>query len=262
MAASDKRRHAEEALELQQLELVSDTEDEIDLVELFFRLLEKAWVIILAAVIAAVAMGLFTHFCIDNTYESSAKLYVLDTGNSAIDLSKLNIGEKLADDYVQVFKNWHVYEKVVEGLRIQGLDIPYSYTQLQGMMKVQVINNTRIIQITITAGDPNEAQQIAMAYAHAAKSFIANTMKTSEPTIFEDARVPSGPSGPSMGRNVILAFLLGAAAAAAVVIILFLVDDRIRTSEQLEKRVGLTTLGLMPIQERKTRKSSKEARRK
>lgn len=259
---ADMRRHAEEALELQQLEWANnDTEDEIDLVELFFRLIEKAWIIILAAVVAAVAMGLFTHFCIDNTYESTAKLYVLDTGNSAIDLSKLNIGEKLADDYVQVFKNWHVYEKVVEGLRIQGRDIPYSYGELQNMMRVQVISNTRIIQITITSGDPVEAQQIATSYAHAAKSFIANTMKTSEPTIFEEARVPTRPSGPSMIRNVILAFLLGAAATAGIVIVLFLTDDRIRTAEQLEKRIGLTTLGLMPIQERKTRKSVKEGRR-
>lgn len=261
MAVTIRKKHAEEALELQSMEWTTEPEEEIDLLELFFRLLEKAWIIILVAILAAVAMGLFTHFAIDPTYESSAKLYVLDTGNSAIDLSKLNIGEKLADDYVQVFKNWHVYEKVVEGLRIQGMDIPYSYTQLQNMMKVHVISNTRIIQISITAKDPVEAQRIATAYAYAAKSFIANTMKTSEPTIFEEARVPSVPSGPSLLRNVILAFLLGAVAAAAVVIVLFLVDDRIRTSEQLEKRLGLATLGLMPIQEKKTRKSGKEGRR-
>ena len=60
-------------------------------------------------------------------YTATSKLYVVNTKDSAINLSDLQIGNYLASDYTEVFSNWHVHEMVLQRL---GLD--YTYSQLAG----------------------------------------------------------------------------------------------------------------------------------
>ena len=55
----------------------NEHEDEIDLVELFFLLKRKIWIILAAGLILATATGIFTEFCIKPMYSSTAKLYIL-----------------------------------------------------------------------------------------------------------------------------------------------------------------------------------------
>lgn len=222
----------------------NDGELEIDLVELMYRMLEKIKWIILAAAIGMVVGFLFTKFMVTPQYEATAKLYVMETKNQVVDLTALNLSDKLTSDYVQVFKNWHVHEKVLSTL---GLD--YSYKQIQDMLTITTPSDTRIIEIKVTNPNPQEAYDIAMAYANIAPAFIEAKMETSRPNIFEEARVPVNPSSPSLIKNMILTTMLGAIVAMAIIVIQFIMDDRIRTAEQLQKHLGLATLGMMPVQE-------------
>ena len=80
-------------------------ESEIDLVELFYRLVEKAKYIIACALLGAVAMGAYTFFCVTPMYTATSKLYVLNSSGAAISLSDLQVGSSLASDYMEVFKN-------------------------------------------------------------------------------------------------------------------------------------------------------------
>ena len=109
-------------------QLPADDHDEveIDLVELMYRLLEKAKFIVLAALIGAILSGAYTLWFVTPLYSATAKLYVVNSNaNSVIDLSALQIGTQLASDYKEVFSNWHVHERVLEKL---GL----SYTPISG----------------------------------------------------------------------------------------------------------------------------------
>lgn len=249
---------------LQMAESGSNSSVDIDLVEMFYRLLENAKWIILAAMLGAFAFGLYTHNFVTPTYQSTAKLYVVNSSDSAINLTDLNIGDKIADDFVQVFRNRDVYDQVVIHMKEKyGVDLKYSFGRMQSMMGISIITDTRILKITVTSPDPVEAYQIATAYADMAKEFIAGIMGMDKPTDFEKARIATSPSGPNMSRSVVMGFLVGAVIATAIIVLQFIVDDRIRTAEQLQKRLGMPTLGMVPIQgtERKNRKKSKGARK-
>lgn len=242
--------------QMEQYEPAADEGREIDLVELFYRLLEKMIWIVLAAVIAAGAFAAYTHFFVEPTYSSTAKLYVVSTSESAINLTDLNLGDKVADDFVQVFKNRDVYDQVVVCMKEDyGVDLEYSYREIQKMMNISVISDTRILQITVTSLDAKEAEQIATAYAKTAKDFVAAVMGLQKPTDFERAR-EGVLNAPNVLRNAILGFVGGAVAAMAVIVLMFIFDDRIRAAEQLQKKLGLSTLGMMPVQEGE-RKSSR-----
>lgn len=231
-------------------------EEEIDLVEIFFKLLENAKYIVAVALLGAVLAGLITYFLITPTYTATSKLYVLNSDDSALNLSDLQIGSYLANDYQEVFSNWHVHEMVLQHL---GLD--YTYTQLSKMVKVSNPKDTRILYIEVSSNDPGEAQAMANEYAKVAQEFIAAKMETKAPTIFEEALLPYKPSSPSLTRNVLIGFVLGVFAVCAVVIIRFLVDDRIHNADEIEKYLGMATLGVMPKQERTVRKRKAAARK-
>lgn len=216
---------------------------EIDLLEMLYRLLEKARYIILAALLGALVVGVYTFRFITPTYQATSKLYILNPKDSVINLSELQVGTTLAADYVEVFKTNRVAREVQSMLK---LDKKYSVTQIKNMVSVVRRPNTRILYITVTSPDATEAMNMANAFAAAAKSFIADTMSTREPTDFEEAEKPLRPSAPNKVRNIALGFIVGALAAIAVLVIQFIADDRIRNVETLEKRLGLPVLGMMP----------------
>ena len=217
---------------------------EIDLVELMYRMLEKIKWIIAFALVGMIVAGLYTKFCVTPMYEAKTKLYVQESKNNVVDLSSINLADKLTADYMQVFNNWHVHEMV-----ITSLDLPYSYRSIQRMISVDILENSRILELTVTSADPREAYNIAMAYAQIAPAFIEAKMETSRPNIFEEARIPTKPSSPNMTINVLLGTFLGAAIAIAIIFVQFVSDDRVRNAEMLQKRLGLATLGMMPVQD-------------
>ncbi|MBR4234652.1 MAG: hypothetical protein IKR85_01135 [Clostridia bacterium] len=219
---------------------------EIDLVELLYRLLEKIKYIIAASLLGAVLAFLITNYLIDPEYTATSKLYVLNSGDSVINLSDLQIGNYLANDYTEVFKNYKLHEDVLKDDEIQKLNLTYSPKTLMSMVKISNPSDTRILYINVTSKSASDAMELANAYARVAREFIASVMQTVEPNIFEKARLPENPSSPSKTRNTVIGFVIGLAISCAIIIIKFLADDRIRTTDDLLKYAGLTTLGLVP----------------
>ncbi len=144
------------------------SEMEIDLTELFYRLLENWKYLVLAALLGAVLAALYTFCLVTPKYTATSKLYVVNTSNSVVDLSALQIGTQLADDYKEVFSNWHVHERV-----IQELDLPYSYKELNNMVSVTNTDSQRILHIKVESTTPDEAKLLADTYARVAQEFIA-----------------------------------------------------------------------------------------
>ena len=221
---------------------VSDEAVEIDLVALFYRFLEKAHWIILTALIGAAIAGVLVFKVITPIYEATAKIYIVGS-DTTISLSDLQIGSNLAADYQEVFKNWHVHELVDK-----RLNLDYTYTQLSNMITVTNPANTHVLYVTVKSPDPAEAKAVADTYAQVAREFIAAKMDMREPNIFEEAKMPDRPSTPRKTRDIVIGFMLGALLAMAVVTVKFLGDDRICSSEDIEKVGNLSTLGLIPLQ--------------
>lgn len=115
------------------------------------------------------------------------------------------------------------------------------------MISVSNPSNTRILYITARAGSPREAAQLANEYAAVAQKYISETMQTDQPSVFSEALEPVSPVSPKKGRNVVLGFLLGAIALAGVFTVQFIMDDRIKTSEDITKYANMPTLAIVPI---------------
>ena len=232
-------------------------EMEIDLLELLFRLIEKAKYIIAAAMVGAILMASYSLFIAKPTYEATSKLYVLSQQNSAINLSDLQIGSQLTNDYMQVFNTWEVQEMVLQKL---GLD--YTYKELRQMLKLSNPSDTRILHITATSTDPIEAANIANAFAAVAQHYIAEVMLTDEPSLFSEALIPTEKVGPQRTRNTILGFLVGAVLACAVIVVQFIMDDKIKNADDIRKYALLPTLAVVPVNGGSSKSSAGQVRGK
>ena len=59
--------------------------------------------------------------------------------------------------------------------------------------------------------------------------------------------MPGAPISPSLKINLILALALGAAAAGGADWLIEVLDDTFKTAEDLEERLGMPVLGVIPF---------------
>ena len=94
-----------------------DREVEIDLLDLFYYYRSKIILIIAAFVVGAVIAGCVTHFLIVPKYTATSTMYMVSSSSgSVVDLSDLNIGESLSQDYVELIKTRPILEETIDGV--------------------------------------------------------------------------------------------------------------------------------------------------
>lgn len=224
----------------------------IDLMELIYRLLASWKLIVSLALVLAIVSGVYTVFFVTPMYEATSTIYVLNRSDSAINFSDLQLGTALTQDYIKVFKMWEVHEQV-----ISNLNLTYTYSEIRSMLTITNDSDTRMLDITITSPDANEAAAIANEYAKVASQYIADTMSTDKPNIMSVALVPANPVSPNKTRNILLGFMLGAILACGYVTIGLLLDDKYKTAEDIRRYTGLTTLAVVPVEPMENKKSSR-----
>ena len=217
----------------------------IDLIGLFFAIIEKFWLVAICAILGALVMGWLAGRS-GTTYTATAKLFIVDTSSGSINISNLQLGTVLTMDYQEVFKTWEVHEMVIE-----ELELPYSYGQMQSMLTVSNPEDTRILYITVRFPDAKMAADIANAYAKAAKTFIINTMRGEEPSDFSIALEPSTGYRVSKSSRMMMGFMLGSVLAVGLITFRFVLDNRPRSPETIETYGGIPTLAVFPARGKK-----------
>ena len=221
-----------------------DGEMTIDLMEYLYRLLANLKLIVLLTV----AFAIFGHFYgvreITPLYQAKSTIYVVGTDN-ALNFSNIQLGSYMMSDYIKVFDIWEVHEKVRQELNLQN----YSYGALRGMISVKNDDGTRMLDITAVSPDPQMAADVANAYARVVSDYIADTMRMDKPSIMSVALVPTNPFNISYTRNTTKFLLIGLALSFAIVFVQMLLDDKIKTAEDVTRYTGLTNLAVVPIEE-------------
>lgn len=231
-------------------------EIEIDLVELFMVLLRHLALIMSVGVMTALIAYLWTQLMISPTFQSTTKIVILNKQNQTnVTYSDIQLGTQLTKDYAELIQSRYVLEEV-----IQQLDLEMSYKQLSGNVSVTTPSDARILAITVEDTDPVRAMQIANTIREVSSIHILKVMDIQAVNVAETANMPTGKSGPSTMKNVFIGGVLGAFLVAAVVVLRFLLDDTIKTPDDVEKYLQLSTLAMIPINE--IEKGSKKKRKK
>lgn len=224
-------------------EQINNEEVEIDLRQIFSVILSKIVVIILVGVIFGLVALIGSKMLIKPTYESTTSLYVLNRqSQGTTTYSDLQSSTQLTQDYIVLVTSRSVTEKVISELKLDMTN-----EELVKMINVNTPTNTRVLEITVSSHDQKQAKEIADKVADVSADSIGQIMQTEKVTRIDAAQLPEKPVSPDVVKNGIIAVLLGIIIATAVVIVRFVMNDRINTSEDIEKYLGISTLALIPL---------------
>lgn len=216
---------------------------EIDLLEIFYVLKKNVVKILAAALAGLLLFGAYSFFIAKPLYESTARLYILTQSTSVTSFADIQISNSLAKDYEEMIFSRPVVLEVRDNLKLD-----YEYEEMKSMLSVNNPADTRCLNITVRSHDKQEACDMANEYANVSKRQIAEIMATDEPTIFEAAVVNDDPVKPEKAKNMAIGFLLGLIIACAVVIIRYMMNDSIKSEQDVERYLGLNTLASIPAE--------------
>ena len=226
---------------------IQDDEVTIDLMELFSALWAKKTIIILSAILMALVAFVGTKLFVTPKYTSVTKLYVMtknDDGSASATYADLQNGTMLTKDYMELVKSRPVLEKTISKLK---LDLEPE--QLANMITTDTPTDTRIMSISVTSDNPKESKQIADTIRKAVSVQITEIMNADSVNTVEEGNLPTSPSSPNVKKNMMLGALLGLVISMGFVVLIFVLDDTIKTPDDVEKYLGMNVLTSIPIQE-------------
>ena len=200
--------------------------------------------IILVVVGAIVAAGgyLFALGTYKPYYRSTATMYILrDAEHSNSTVGEANtefaLALKAVNDCTYLLKSRSVLDEVIKELKLNT-----SYETLSGRISTNNPTSTRILEVTVTAPDPEIAKKIVDKVCVIGEERIADAMGYDQVNVYEFGIVPKRASN---SVSLMLYLVIGAAAAAAVYVcfvLAFLLDDRIHSEEDIQRYLGLSIL--------------------
>lgn len=226
-------------------------EIEIDLREVFLILLGKLWLILLVGIFtAALAFG-FSQFVLEPVYESTTQIYILNKQeNNTVTYSDVQLGTQLTKDYAELIRSRYVLEEVMEELQLTAINPELDYEAMLEKVTVTTPTDTRILAITVEDTDPVLAMEMANSIREAAAVHIKNVMDIEAVNVVDTANLPLEKSSPSVFKWTAIGGLIGMFLVMAIVMVWYLLDDTIKTSDDVEKYLGLSTLALIPLEDR------------
>lgn len=228
-------------MEKKNLNKYNDDEVEIDLLELLMALWHRMWLIILAAVLFGGGAGAFSKFVLTPQYTSTAMMYILSKETTLTSLADLQIGSQLTKDYMIVATSRPVLEEIISE---QGLDL--TYERLKNKITITNPADTRILSITVQDPDPYLAKTLADSVATTSSEYIGEIMEMVPPKIIEKGVAATTKTSPSNGKNAMLGALLGICLVCGIIVLEVLMNDSIKTEEDIERYLDISVLASVP----------------
>ena len=226
-------------------QLKEEKEMEIDLLSLFFYLIQKWKILLLGAIIGGILAEGMT-LLKTPMYQSTSTLYMLSKTTSITSMADLQLGSELSSDFTIIASSKPVVDAAVESLK-EDKNITLTRGQIQNMLSVANKEDTRMLSITVTSDDPELSYEVADAVTTAAVAQMAAITQTDPPTIVEHPEVASDAMDNGMRKNLAVGILAGLVLVAAIYVILYMMNDRIQTEEDIQTYLDATVLGVIPV---------------
>ena len=203
-------------------------DDVIDLREIFFAIKRKIFLIIAVGLLGGCLYGAYTAFLIDPVYTSTASILVLSKETTLTSIADLQLGSQLAADYQVLIKSTSVMEALRASITINN---PV---------------DTRILEVSVVNTDGELAKKITDKVVEVSSEYIGDKMEVVPPKIIEKGKIPTVQTSPSMTKNILIGFLAGIVLCGGIICVLTVMDDTIKSEDDVEKYLGVPVLASVP----------------
>ncbi len=231
---------------------MNNVEEGIDLqtiTQYAVRVIQKWWIILIAAVVCAgIGFGVaklnyvpsYTctmRFTVDNKTENT-----VTAGQSASDISA---SSQLARNYLYIMTESSSLMDLVaknSGYKVNGEEL--TGKDVKRMVSSTLVEDTSIIAISITSSDPDVSYAVATSYVN---NFRTITEEAYPSTYAKNYDPPVRPEAPN-GNNTtllytLLGFMFGAGVVVLAICLIIFIKDTIKSSDDITKKLGSKMLG-------------------
>lgn len=223
--------------------------EEINLKELFEYFVSKLPIIVIAALLTTlvgIAYGLWIQKPMYNSYTTIVLTRTdndsTTTDSTGITQSDILLNQNLVSTYREIIKSKRILNQV-----INNLDLNISTDELEKNISVTSEKDTEVIKISVNSSNPTDAKDIANEIERVFSNEIISIYNIKNITIIDYAEEDTTPYNINVPKQIILAFLIGFILACAVIFVTFYFDTTIKSAEEIENKLGLPVLGVVPI---------------
>ena len=211
--------------------------------ELLQALKEKIALILVMTIICAGLSWGVSSFILPKKYEASVNM-IVNTRTEIVGVvtsDSISSAQDLVDTYAIIIKSNKVLNQVIDTL---GLSM--SYEELSEQIRVDPIRNTQVMKIAAQCPDAAQAALIVQTISEIAPSIVADAVEAGSCKVVSDVYTSTKPVTPDVPRNTMIVAALGFLAVCSLVVLRELFNDYIVDEADMEKRLGLTAIGVIP----------------
>lgn len=217
--------------------------EEIDLKEVLNYFKSKIiWIILAIILVAGLGNG-YKAFTRKPLYNSDTSIILVsnNTNQNVANLSELQANKNLVSTYSEIIKSRKVLEPVIENLFLD-----YSYNTLKSNVGVAAIGDTQLIKISVSDKDPYQAKQIADEIAEVFIKEVKAIYKLDNVKVVDRAVQANKPYNINYVKDNLIFIVIGLVISSGIIFIIYYFDTTIKTSEEIESKLGLTVMGTVP----------------
>lgn len=219
--------------------------EEINLKELFDYFKSKLKWIMVTVIILIVIGNIYTIITRVPMYKSDTTIVLVSENDKEYNTSELQLNKNLVGTYSEIIKSRKVLEPVIENLRLK-----YTYAELKSNVTVTSVANTEIIRVTVSDKKAESATKIANEIADVFTAEVQKIYKLNNVSVVDKAVMNTKPYNVNFVKDNLIYIALGLIISSGMIFIKFYFDTTIKTSEEIENKLGLTILGVVPKVER------------
>lgn len=229
---------------------MNNKEITISVSDVFKIFLKRWWIVLTAMAIVFSASYFYAASTYTEKYTSKSTIMVrnpeenLSASSSAYyyDLTKTAV-----NDCQILMTSRTVLYRVIDELALDDFNITYS--QLLGMISINGYADSHVMEVSVTSDDPDLSKEIVDKLCAVGAEQIQAHIDFATARVIDEGTLNRHPSNSVNVQLAIILALLTAIVVMGIFVVIYLIDDKIRTPEDVEKRLGLSVLGSIPFME-------------
>ncbi len=216
--------------------------EEINIKELLNYFKTKIGWIILTILLVVGLGNTYRIFTREPLYKSDTSIILVSSTNqTTANFNDIQANRNLVTTYTEIIKSRKVLEPVIE-----NLELDYSYGTLKSNVSVGAIGDTQMIKISVSDRNPKKAQRIADEIAEVFMNEVKDIYQLENVRVVDSAVAENKPYNINYIKDNIIFVGIGFVISCGIILLVFYFDTTIKTSEEIEEKLGLTVIGMVP----------------
>ena len=219
--------------------------ESIEIKRILDILRSKKILIALILIVFIVLGSVYSYHYVVPKYRATSTLLLIPntiSEDKTVTNLELLINSELINTYRNIAQNPKILRKTIDNL---GLNM--SEKQLLSNMKANILDNTYIIEISVSHTDPQKAMEITKELSNVFLNEIKEIYNLNNIGIVDEAELPQQPYNIHHIKDIILFLAMGIMASFAGVIVIYIFDNTLKQEEDIENYINVKNLGSIPM---------------